>query len=452
MLPPLQRGRSEEKLELITGRLASLRRRVNFLLVQEAVFGGLALMIGAGALVWLAAFTLAPVPFLLVALTAAPVALLGLPAVARKCWRGRVTLARAASLADRRSGLKDRLATLIALRAAGANARLWPYLVEDTLSLGDRFEPACIEPRRISSTLYPLLAACMLAALVTPVALMRSKGTPPSRRAAGEITVPLSDLDLRPMDSDLDSEVEVTGDPEALRKLAEKAAALGAGGDGEEGPLSSLADRARGLASKLQDKLTGRSHADQPRIRLRLAQALGEEEARQEKPPRAAENRRHAGNGASQFEREANGRGAGNSPRADPYVPQPMNEPGEDEPGGGRLGDSQRRGGLDAQQADAGALARQSSGEERGGSGSLHGGGADPNHLFGRATETPLSADSFEIMISARPAGEAAAAGRSYLPPRIRANLNSVQHPDEPMLRSEVPAEDRPTVRRIFQR
>lgn len=454
MLPPSQRRRGEEKLDLIASQLAALRRRVNLLLVQEAVFGGLALVIGAAALVLLAAFTLRPLAFLLVAAMVAPVALAGLPAVAGKCWRRRATLARAASLADRRAGLKDRLATLIALRAAGATPPLWPYLVEDTLSLSDRFEPAHIEGRRISSALYPFLAACMLAALVAPVALVARKSAPPTRTAEGEITVPLSDLDLRPMDPDLNTGVEVRGDPETLRRLTEKAAAAAAEGAGDDGPLSGLAAQARNLASTLQDKLTGRKHGDKPRIRLRLAQALGEEQPKDEKHPTSPTKRRQPGNGAGQFERDADARaGRDSSLRADPYIPQPLSEPDAGQPGAGSQTDNGREGGKDANRTNSDELARQSGADEQAGSGASHGNGTDPNHLFGRAAETPLSADSFEIMISARPAGEDTADGsRSYLPPRIRANLNSVQHPDQPMLRSEVPAEDRQIVRRIFER
>jgi hypothetical protein len=95
----------------------------------------------------------------------------------------------------------------------------------------------------------------------------------------------------------------------------------------------------------------------------------------------------------------------------------------------------------------------QSDSATSGGGGSSHGSGSDPQHLFGRAEEPPLGSEGFEIMIEARPAEHGPkGASQSYLPPKVRAALNSRQYPDEPIARSTVPDEDRTAVKRVFER
>jgi hypothetical protein len=56
-------------------------------------------------------------------------------------------------------------------------------------------------------------------------------------------------------------------------------------------------------------------------------------------------------------------------------------------------------------------------------------------------------------MIAARPTQNGSPdESRSYLPPRIRAALNPEQHSDEPIARSQIPAQDRDTIKKVFER
>ncbi|MFZ0660758.1 MAG: hypothetical protein WAM05_18705, partial [Candidatus Binataceae bacterium] len=96
-------------------------------------------------------------------------------------------------------------------------------------------------------------------------------------------------------------------------------------------------------------------------------------------------------------------------------------------------------------------------GDQRGNLGSSggpsHGIGADPDSLFGAATKSPMSTEGFEISIEARAMAHGAkGAGQAYLPPKVRTPLSSSQQADEPIARAAVPAEDRTTIERVFER
>ena len=85
--------------------------------------------------------------------------------------------------------------------------------------------------------------------------------------------------------------------------------------------------------------------------------------------------------------------------------------------------------------------------------GSAHGAGSDPTTLFGPASAQPLGSDSFKIAIEAEPTDESSSRGSpTYVPPRVRVPLNSVQYPDEPLARAAVPADDQNTIKRVFER
>ena len=83
--------------------------------------------------------------------------------------------------------------------------------------------------------------------------------------------------------------------------------------------------------------------------------------------------------------------------------------------------------------------------------GASHGAGSDPESLYGAPDTDTKSEGSFQIAIDARPGSAGHAANRGY-PPKVSAPLNTDQHPDEPIGRTAVPAEDRSTIKRIFER
>lgn len=90
---------------------------------------------------------------------------------------------------------------------------------------------------------------------------------------------------------------------------------------------------------------------------------------------------------------------------------------------------------------------------DNGAAGSKHGGGSDPDHLFGPPSAQQLGSDSFKITLDAEPSDEASARGApAYIPPSVRVPLNAEQAPDEPLARAEVPPSDQATIKRVFER
>jgi hypothetical protein len=61
--------------------------------------------------------------------------------------------------------------------------------------------------------------------------------------------------------------------------------------------------------------------------------------------------------------------------------------------------------------------------------------------------------ENFEIMIDARLSDRSPiASAQPYVPPKVKTALNVYQHPDEPLDRGTVPAADRDTIKRVFER
>jgi hypothetical protein len=84
---------------------------------------------------------------------------------------------------------------------------------------------------------------------------------------------------------------------------------------------------------------------------------------------------------------------------------------------------------------------------------SNHGGGSDPQHLFGSPSSPPLGSNNFKITIDAQPSDESSTPGApAYIPPKVRVPLNSSQYPDEALARAAVPAADQMTIKRVFER
>jgi len=433
-----QVSRGDEKLGVILRRVVQVRTRLNRLALQQGLFESLSLIVGTGAIVLLAAFLLQPLKFLCVAIVLGAALMVGLVRAIRRSSRMRATLERAAIIADQRTGLKGRLTTVVSIAPnASGRGQLWPYLLEDTLSLRDEFAPAKVEPRRVSRSIYGLLAYSLLAILVAGFALMERRAQIASKAAHADLEVDVNNLDVRPLDPDLGTAVEISGDPSAMRKLDQKLARAGNAQGESDSALGRLMGRARDLAGDIQDKMTG--HESGSRLRLRLTDSSGRNSGDAEAdlphtPPEGGEARsdragnNHAPGGSPPSQTAGNG-----SPGS--AVPNP-DQPAQDRAANNLSDDPQAQG----------------EGDERGAGGSSHGSGSDPEHLFGQAEEPPLGSEGFEIMVEARPAERGPRSVQSYLPPRVRASLNPRQLPDQPIARSAVPDDDRAEVKRMFDR
>jgi len=88
-----------------------------------------------------------------------------------------------------------------------------------------------------------------------------------------------------------------------------------------------------------------------------------------------------------------------------------------------------------------------------GSGGSDHGSGTDPQHLYGEAEKPPLGNDTFKIPVEVGPSDEGSSNTAPASPPqRTKSTLNASQAPDEPFERASIPASDRVTIKRVFER
>ena len=113
-----------------------------------------------------------------------------------------------------------------------------------------------------------MLAYSLLAILVAGFALMERRVQTASKAAQADLEVDVNNLDVRPVDPDLGTAVEISGDPAAMRKLDQKLARAGQAQGESNSALGRLMGRARDLAGDIQDKMTG--HDSGSRLRLRL--------------------------------------------------------------------------------------------------------------------------------------------------------------------------------------
>jgi hypothetical protein len=440
-----------EKLGLILGRVGSVRMRLNSLAVQHAVFYTLAIVIAASAAIYAGAYLFSPLTFLIFTPLIAIGAALGIVSAIRAGWRMRASAARAAMLADERAELKGRLSTIVALAHNPNHGTLWSYLVEDTLGLKDEFAPRLIERRRISRGIYPLAGAIVLAALALPLSRLRhASPTLPNGDTVSDLTVDLDDLHLRAAEPGDDSGMQVSADPETLRRLQDKLARENPGaGDAEGNSLNQLVNRARDMAGNLQSKLTGQQPPSHQRLNLRLADNGADRQQDQiHRAPDAKKNHRDV---AGQFKQDQ------------PHSGNELNLPREDDsrpankwpsPRSGDNGTELGNGKNNRTDQDAAIDRSIQQGSENGSNGGEgHGIGADPDSLFGAPAASKLGTEGFEIAIEARPIDHGAkGAGHAYVPPKVRTPLNVNQQPDEPVARAAVPAEDRSTIKRVFER
>jgi hypothetical protein len=88
-----------------------------------------------------------------------------------------------------------------------------------------------------------------------------------------------------------------------------------------------------------------------------------------------------------------------------------------------------------------------------GAGGSDHGSGSDPRHLYGEVDKPPLGNDTFRIPVEVSPSEDGSNSTTPASPPqRTKSTLNASQAPDEPFERASIPASDRVTIKRVFER
>src|SRR5579885_3246241 len=425
-------ARGEDKARLILDQVDAIRSRLNAIALQQGLFGGLTLILGAVALVVASAFLLGPLAFLMLGLVVVLATLAGVVRVVRGAWATSASNERAALIADRRAALKGRLSTMVDAARAGERSALWSYLVEDTLALRDEFVAAKIEPRRISRWLWTALASCAIAALVL-------------RFAYRARTAQHADPSNEPG-------AQIDADPATLQKLAEKLREAQRSGKTGNSSSRLMAD-ARDIASALQNRLTGGRSAAQAWQRLKITDRKG------------VSGGKHA---ADEPKRAANDRSAGGSQADAPNAADDQSEPNRSQPNGAAtpaMPDMSGQAALNGLNSDAPApgnslgqntpldARRVPPGGPLGTGGSAHGSGSDPQHLYGDSETPPLGSDTFKIPVEAAPSDDGTSNNAPAPPPtRARTALNAEQAPDEPFERASIPASDRVTIQRVFER
>ena len=420
--------------------------------LQHAIFYTLAIVIAAAAAIFAGAYLLSPLTFLLGTLALVIVAAAGVSSAIGAGWQMRASAVHAAAVADDRAELKGRLSTVVALAQSENRGPLWSYLVEDTLGYRDEFAASKIERRRVSRGVYPLAGALLLAALAYPISKIRHAPQITPGSGLDDLTVDLDDLHLRPAEPGDESGMQVTADAATMRRLEDRLARENAaGGDVAGNSLNQLVNRARDMAGNLQNKLTGQQAASKQRLNLRLADA-GRDQNQNEihRAPDAQKNRR--GDVAGQFKQD--------QPKSNREIDLPKGDDSRQpnswpSPGGTGEAGVESNSGRDNPNKDDSATDRsiQQSGENSSNGGESHGIGADPDSLFGAPAPSKLGSEGFEIAIEARPVDHGAkGAGHAYVPPKVRTPLSMNQEPDEPVARAAVPAGDRPTIKRVFER
>jgi hypothetical protein len=449
---PSQDRRADEKLGQILRRVGSVRARLNSLAWQHAIFYTLAIAIGAGAVVFAMAYLLRPLAFLIGGSALVIIAVTGIASAVSAGWRMRTSAVKAAAIADDRAELKGRLSTIVALKDIETRGPLWSYLVEDTLGHHDEFSASKIERRRVSRAIYPLAGALVLAALAFPISKIRRAPIITPGNGQDDLTVDLDDLHLRPAEPGDESGMQVTADPATMRRLEDKLARQGAGSADTNGnSLNSLMNRARDMAGNLQNKLTGQQAASKQRLNLKLADAGRNQDQNEIRRAPDVQKNRH-GDTAGQFKQD--------QPKSNHQFDLPPEDDSrqpKSQPSPGGRGDAsiESNAGKDNPNKDDSATDRsiQQSGENSSNGGEAHGIGADPDSLFGAPATSKLGNEGFEIAIEARPIDHGAkGAGHAYVPPKVRTPLSMNQEPDEPVARAAVPADDRTTIKRVFER
>lgn len=277
--------------------------------------------------------------------------------------------------------------------------------------------------------------------------------------APREVRMPVDNLQVRPSDPGLDQGAEMDGDAAAMQKLAEREQenADNAPPGGRDSRPSNLLEKARDFASALQSKLTGRKAEQRQKMKLRLA-----EEPKDRSKSGSARQRPDSQTAPERLADKSTGNARQDRPSSEGLAPDggsvspPSQQPAEPS----RDGLASNKPIVVPEQASpqvgnnfSNGHAEPGPSRNAGAGGSSHGAGTDPQHLFGQADKPPAGKDGFSITLEARLSENGpAAGGRGYVPPKVRSNLNSDQQPDEPLARSAVPADDRQTIKRVFER
>jgi len=426
--------------------------RLNSLALQHAIFYALAILIATAAAIFAGAYLVSPLTFLIGSLVLMIIAAAGVVSAVGAGWRMRASAVHAAAVADERAELKGRLSTIVALAHQETRGPLWSYLVEDTLGYQDDFAAKKIESRRVSRAIYPLAGALVLAALAWPISEFKHAPQIIPGNGQDDLTVDLDDLHLRPAEPGDESGMQVTADPATMRRLENKLARENAaGGDVAGNSLNQLVNRARDMAGNLQSKLTGQQAASKQRLNLRLADAGSDQDQNEIHRAPDMQKNRH-GEVAGQFKQDQpKSNRELELPREDDSR-QPNSQPSSG--GTGEAGVESNSGQNDPNKDDSATdRSIQQSGENSSNGGESHGIGADPDSLFGAPAPSKLGSEGFEIAIEARPVDHGAkGAGHAYVPPKVRTPLSLNQEPDEPVARAAVPADDRSTIKRVFER
>ncbi|HLH78209.1 MAG TPA: hypothetical protein VKV28_15500 [Candidatus Binataceae bacterium] len=448
-----------EGLDLILRQLSRVGKRINSLAAQQLIFSVLAVLLGAGAVVVFAAFFASPTLFLVTAVAVALATLIAFPWVIVKAVGHFASVPATAHLTDERAELRGRLVTLVTLRDQAHHLRLWPYLVEDTLLKVPEFEPARIERRRLSPAFYAFMSACLialLAAMSAHIARQRQLATQAQIAAAMEI----DPSQVRPSNGSHGVQAEIVGSAQQLRDLAQRL--QGEARTMPQDHSNSLASRARDLASSLQNRLTGADENPEDRVKMRLAQTL--DDSNPEAPPlqqpgysnptsdqQLADSNKQpgplgSGNANQTSGPETNVPNDSNSMSGAPTKMQAPANPNTP------MSQVNAPGQNSTQSGDSDQQSRQRTGN--GGGGASHGGGTDPDSLMGPPDALVRhGTDNFEIPVDARlQAHSPIHDGQPYNPPKVKVGLSSHQYADQPLVRTTVPANDRETIRRVFER
>ncbi len=448
---PRQVTRADQKLGVILTQMARLKLRLNSLAIQHVMFRVLAALLIAGALIFVAANWVSPLIFLG---ASAVVSLIAIATIIRAVRTGlamRASAVGAAQIADDRANLKGRLATIVEVAARPNRGVLWPYVVEDALAYREEFAARRIERRRIERSVWILGAAIVVAAVLLPLARMPHPSILAQAEPPADLTIDLDDLHLRPADPGDIGGLELQADSATMGKLEAKLAQEGlnpgaAAGQAQGGIVNS----ARSLAQRVQNRLRGEHPAHKHRLTLKLADAGDSQASNPRGDDSARQGQRRHGEAAGQFKREH---------AFDQNIPLPkidQTRPPDEPQSGGGNGELQTPGSSipeNSPDADTAPDTSDQHGNVGSSGGPAHGIGADPDSLFGAATKSPMSTEGFEISIEARAMAHGAkGSGQAYLPPKVRTPLSPNQQADEPIARAAVPAEDRTTIERVFER
>jgi hypothetical protein len=121
----LEDRRNDQKLWLILFQIKGIRARLNSLAIQHWLFGTLAVLICAAALIFLSAVSLGPLAFLFAGAFFVAASIIAVVHVARSSFKMRASHEKAAALADERAQLKGRLMTVLTKADASKPSALW---------------------------------------------------------------------------------------------------------------------------------------------------------------------------------------------------------------------------------------------------------------------------------------------------------------------------------------